>query len=157
MDNRRLIEQFYTAFRQLDAETMISCYHEDITFKDPAFGKLQGIRARAMWQMLCQNAIDLSVDFTDAEANDITGSARWQARYTFSKTGRRVHNKIMAKFRFKDGKIIDHEDSFNLWRWSGQALGWQGMLLGGTSFFRTRLQQQTNKMLDRFLQNSPSS
>lgn len=37
-----LINQFYTAFQQLDAEGMHACYHDDIEFWDPAFGKLKG-------------------------------------------------------------------------------------------------------------------
>ena len=154
MNNNQLIEQFYNAFQQLDADKMISCYHEDITFHDPAFVNIQGNRAKGMWRMLCQNAVDLSVEFSNVKADDEIGSAHWEAHYTFSKTGRKVHNKIDASFKFKDGKIIDHKDDFNLRKWSGQALGLQGMLLGGTSFFRNKLQAQTNKLLDRFLSDS---
>ncbi len=40
------------------------------------------------------------------------GSARWEAVYPFSETGRIVHNRIRAEFRFRDGKIIEHRDHF---------------------------------------------
>jgi len=43
---QKLIETFYTSFANLDAETMISCYHDEITFEDPAFGVLKGERAK---------------------------------------------------------------------------------------------------------------
>jgi len=43
-----LIEKFYTAFQNKDAEIMISCYHDDIIFCDPAFGEINGDDAKAM-------------------------------------------------------------------------------------------------------------
>ncbi len=52
---QKLVEKFYQAFAKLDAETMISCYHNDITFEDPAFGILKGEKAKNMWRMLCES------------------------------------------------------------------------------------------------------
>ena len=150
-DNEHIITQFYAAFQQLDANGMAACYHENVRFEDPAFGVLNGSRAGAMWQMLCSNARDLKIEFGSIEVNGNMGKAKWEAWYTFSKTGRKVHNSVSAYFEFKDGKIISHQDEFNLWRWAGQALGIQGYLLGGTRFFRSKLQAQTNKTLNRFI------
>ncbi|WP_024769749.1 MULTISPECIES: nuclear transport factor 2 family protein [Aquimarina] len=148
---KKLIETFYTGLSNLDAETMISCYHDDVVFEDPGFGKLKGNRAKGMWRMLCKNARNFKVEFSQVEANDQKGSAHWEAWYSFSKTGRSVHNKIDAQFEFKDGKIIKHTDDFNLHRWASQAIGWKGALLGGTGFFKKKLILQTNKMLDKFM------
>jgi len=147
---KELIKTFYTGLRERDAEKMISCYHEDIIFEDPGFGELKGKRAMKMWQMLCKNGKDLKITFSNIEADDHKGSAHWEAWYTFSKTGRSVHNKIDAKFEFKDGKISKHTDYFNLHRWASQAIGWKGKILGGTSFFKKKLHQQTNRLLDTF-------
>lgn len=148
---KKLIETFYTGLSNLDAETMISCYHDDVVFEDPGFGKLKGNRAKGMWRMLCKNARNFKVEFSQVEANDQKGSAHWEAWYSFSKTGRSVHNKIDAQFEFKDGKIIKHIDDFNLHRWASQAIGWKGALLGGTGFFKKKLILQTNKILDKFM------
>ncbi len=49
-----IIEKFYTALNNSDGPTMVSCYHDDVVFKDPAFGILKGERAKAMWLMLCE-------------------------------------------------------------------------------------------------------
>ena len=102
--------------------------------------------------MLCQSqkGKNFVVEYSNIEASNDKGSAHWEAHYTFGKTNRKVHNIIDAKFEFKDGKIIRHTDSFNLYRWSKQALGLQGWLLGWTSFFKNKLQQQTNGMLRKF-------
>ena len=148
MDSTALITQFYTAFQQLDAEAMAACYHKDVVFTDPAFGTLKGTHAANMWRMLCANQKDkgLKVEFSRITDH----SAHWEAQYIFSKTERKVHNKIDATFAFKDGLIIEHTDQFNLHKWATQAMGIQGFLLGGTGFFRKKLQAQTNKLLARY-------
>ena len=51
--NAALITRFYQAFQQLDAETMASCYSEDVQFSDPVFTDLRGAAADDMWRMLC--------------------------------------------------------------------------------------------------------
>ncbi len=146
------IETFYAAFTALDAEKMAACYHDEVVFEDPAFGRLQGERARNMWRMLChsQQGKDFRVWATHIAFDGERGTATWEAVYTFSATGRRVHNRISAQFVLKDGKILTHTDTFSLRKWAAQALGVKGYLLGGTGFFRKRLHAQTNRLLDRF-------
>ena len=145
-----LIRTFYTAFGKQDAEQMVACYHDEVSFTDPGFGTIKGERAKNMWRMLCQSARDLSVESSNIKVDEEKGTAHWEAIYTFSQTGRKVHNKIDAEFKFKDGKIIEHIDTFDLHAWAKQSLGFKGWLLGGTQFFKKKLQQQTNRMLDRF-------
>ena len=148
--NKDIIESFYQAFQKRDADGMAACYHPQVVFSDPAFGQLQGEDARLMWKMLCESGRDLQIEYSSISINNDTGKARWEAFYTFSKTGRKVHNIIDAQFEFKDGKIIKHTDNFNLYRWARQALGLQGWLLGGTSFFKSSLQKQTRRALERY-------
>ena len=148
----KVIQDFYKAFHEGDVERMVAYYHDDVLFEDPAFGELHGERAKNMWRMLrgSQKGKSFEVIASEIEADERSGKARWDARYTFSKTGRKVHNIIQASFVFKDGKIIQHTDHFNLHRWATQAMGFKGWLLGGTSFFRKKLQGQTNQLLDVF-------
>jgi ketosteroid isomerase-like protein len=154
-----VIEKFYKAFSNLDAETMVSCYHDQVVFEDPAFGILNGERAKNMWRMLCesQKNKDFRVDYSNIEVTENSGSAFWEAFYTFSKTGRKVHNRIHAKFEFKDGKIIKHTDTFNLHSWSKQALGLKGFVLGKTMYFKNKLNAQTNRLLDNYEKNKAKS
>ena len=149
---KNIIINFYNAFANLDAEEMVESYHPEVEFEDPAFGKLEGDRAKNMWRMLCksQKGKDFKIEFSDIEFEDQTGRAHWEAWYTFSKTGRKVHNIINAEFTFRDGKIITHKDTFDLYRWSKQALGLSGYLIGWSPFFRKKLQAQTNKLLSDF-------
>lgn len=147
-----IIETFYEAFQNLDAEKMVSLYHPDIEFEDPAFGKLKGERAKNMWRMLCatQKGKDFRITYNVSHFGKDNSKANWEAFYTFRPTQRKVHNKISASFILRDGLILKHIDDFNLHSWSKQALGLKGFLLGNTSFFKKKLQLQTNKLLDDF-------
>lgn len=129
---------------------MAACYHPNVVFNDSVFTDLRGKRAGQMWQMLCERGQDLRLEFKDVAADDTTGKAHWDAYYTFSRTGRKVHNSIDAAFRFQDGLIIEHRDTFNFWRWSSQALGTTGMLLGWTPFLQKKVQAQSMKTLDDY-------
>ncbi len=149
---KQLIETFYNAFKNLDAETMVSCYHENIVFEDPAFGILKSDHAKNMWRMLCesQKGKDFKITYSNIDANNLKGTAHWEAFYTFNRTGRKVHNIIIASFEFKDGKIIKHIDDFDLYKWSKQALGFKGLILGNTKFFKKQLNAQTQNLLLKF-------
>jgi|TARA_R100000479_G_scaffold51000_3_gene24098 limonene-1,2-epoxide hydrolase len=155
-DEDNIIEQFYQAFENLDAERMVETYHDDVTFEDPAFGVLRGEKAKNMWRMLCssQQGKDFKVKTTHIEYTPEKGTARWEAYYTFGKKQRKVHNVINAKFEFKDGKIINHLDRFNLYKWSKQSMGITGFLLGWTAFFKKKLNKQTHMRLSQFEQNN---
>ena len=149
--NKDLIIQFYTAFQNGDFAAMQKLYHDEAHFNDPAFQNLNALEVKAMWQMLVTAAKDLKVTFSEVEADDKKGSCKWEAKYTFSKTGRSVHNIIKANFEFKDGKIIQHNDHFSFWRWSRQALGTSGLLLGWSNTLRQKVQATARKGLEVFM------
>jgi ketosteroid isomerase-like protein len=128
-DNAKVIRELYDALDRHDGETMARQYAPDARFKDPAFGELTGEEAGDMWRMLTGRAEDLRVELADHSADGDSGTAHWIATYTFS-TGRHVVNDIHARFRFRDGLITEHEDSFSFWRWARQALGPAGLALG---------------------------
>jgi ketosteroid isomerase-like protein len=149
--NQRLIERFYQAFKGRDGRAMGACYHDQVHFADPVFVDLHGEQARGMWRMLCERGKDLVVEASRIEANEERGIAHWDAFYTFSATGQKVHNVIDAEFRFQDGLIIDHRDRFDLYRWARQALGIKGLLLGWAPPVQNAVRKQAMKGLDAFL------
>lgn len=104
-----------------------------------------------MWRMLCARATDLKIEFRDFDADDASGRVHWEAWYTFSATGRRVHNSVEARFEFRDGLIVRHRDSFDFWDWSSQALGLKGRLLGWSSAVRNRVRSQAAQRLDAYI------
>lgn len=149
--NESLITKFYTAFANADAKTMSECYHPKVHFIDPAFGLLKEELVSKMWEMLLSKSKgNLKIEFSNVKADDSTGSANWIATYNFSKTNRKVVNKIRAEFVFQDGLIIKHTDSFDVWKWSKQAFGTTGYLLGWTGFFQNKVQKQALLSLQKF-------
>jgi len=152
MSNKEILERFYTAFQQGDAATMSSLYHPDGYFSDPVFQALTAEEAGAMWTMLIGRSNgNLIIDFHSIEENDDVISGIWEAKYTFSKTERPVHNVIKTKMTIEDGKIIIHEDRFDFWKWSRMALGTPGILLGWTPFLRKKVRAQAQRALHQFM------
>ena len=149
-DHQALITRFYQAFQQLDAQGMAACYTDDVVFSDPVFGQLRGKDAADMWRMLTSRAKDFSLTFDQVQADGQRGSAHWVATYVFSQTGATVVNDIQARFVFRDGKICEHHDHFDLWRWSRQALGIKGLLLGWTPLVKNAIRAQAKKGLKAF-------
>jgi ketosteroid isomerase-like protein len=128
-DGDRIITALYDALDSGAGEAMAMLYEPEGSFRDPAFGRLSGEEAGDMWRMLTSRATDLRVELAEHEADGDRGSARWIATYTF-RTGRPVVNDIRASFRFRDGRIVEHVDSFSFHRWARQALGPAGWVLG---------------------------
>lgn len=147
--SRATLERFYTAFQQLDGEAMQACYAADAQFDDEAFSLRGQGEIGAMWRMLC--------DVTKAKGRDVwklefevkdDRHAHWEAHYRFSATGRLVHNIIDGEFEFDaQGLIKRHRDRFDFWRWSRQALGTPGLLLGWSPMLRNKVRAQAAKHL----------
>lgn len=156
--NAQLIQSFYTAFQNLNVDGMKHCYHPNIHFSDPAFPDLNGAQAGAMWSMLIENLKKgkggWKLEFSSIAANDTEGSAHWEAHYTLSSTGNKVHNIIEARFQFQDGKIIRHIDSFDFYRWARMGFGLKGTLLGWAPFFRKKVQATVNSLLIKYMERS---
>ena len=154
--NAELVARFYAAFAALDAATMAACYAPEVRFEDPVFQLKGKDEVMSMWSMLgaATRATSLDVwklEWRDVEAEAHSGRAHWEAHYRFSATGRLVHNIIEAEFEFRDGLIVAQRDRFGFWRWSRQALGAPGWLLGWTPFLRSKVQAQAAANLQKFL------
>ena len=134
-----VINRFYTAFAKSDWATMGSCYSDAARFSDPVFPDLDARGVRAMWRMLLTSGRPLRITFTVIEENATGGRCRWEAFYTFSKSGRAVHNIVTSTFTIKDGLIMVQVDAFDFWGWSRQALGASGVLLGWSPIVRNKV------------------
>jgi ketosteroid isomerase-like protein len=157
-EQKQVIERFYSAFQKLDYKTMNDCYSDDIIFSDPVFLTLREDEVRYMWEMLCKNAKDFSLSFSDIKSVDEEyATCKWVAHYTFSKTGNKVTNNSTAFMRIKDGKIIEHSDAFRLSSWIAQAFGWKGYWFGWTGFMKKAVQNNARKNLLKFIERKAVS
>lgn len=152
-----LIRRLYEAIKTRDTAAFEALYHPEAVFRDPVFD-LAGKQVPAMWHMLCEGGRDLAVGYRDVRAAGGKGSGHWEAVYTFSLPGggsRKVRNRIDSEFEFRDGKIFRHRDHFDFWRWSRQALGAPGLLLGWTPLLRSRIRERAAGNLARFIASHP--
>jgi hypothetical protein len=161
MHTEQTLRRLYDAFARLDADTMASCYAPDARFDDEAFS-LRGAReVGGMWKMLCngtqaKGAAVWKLSFRDIEADAASGKAHWDAHYLFSATGRIVDNAIDSRFSFTPGGLIaTQRDSFDFWRWSRQALGAPGLLLGWSPMLKKKVRATAAANLQAFLSRNP--
>ena len=145
-------ERFYDAFALGDWHTMGMTYAQHATFSDPVFPLLGVDEVRAMWHMLLAGAQDFSLSYNIVAENEDGARVVWVARYTFGPTGRPVTNRAVTEMRFAAGRIVKQVDRVSSWRWSRQALGVPGLLLGWTPMLRAKVQSQAAAGLRRFVQ-----
>jgi len=149
-DTAATIHRFYQAFARRDHCTMSGCYAAAARFSDPVFPGLRDARIGQMWRMLCERGADLRIVHGPVECEGDRCRTTWEAWYTFSATGRSVHNRVHAEFVMVDGLISEHRDHFDFHRWARQALGLKGLLLGWTPLARRAVQGQAARALERF-------
>ena len=63
---------------------------------------------------------------------------------------------IDASFKFENGLIADHRDSFDLYAWARQALGPVGVLLGWSPPVHAKIRSQAREGLDEFMAGGPA-
>ncbi len=68
--NEELMARFYSAFQRRDYQTMQNCYGNKVIFYDPVFEDLVDDEVKLMWEMLCNKAADLSIEFKNLQADD---------------------------------------------------------------------------------------
>jgi ketosteroid isomerase-like protein len=142
-------QRFFDAFALGDHHTMGQLYAPDATFSDPIFPLLSAEEVRLMWRMLLTRAQDFAVSATVDETPH-GARAVWIARYRYG--ARPVRNRVYTEMAIAAGKIVRQVDRFSFWRWSRQALGWQGWLFGWTPWLRNRVRAQAAEALRRFAQ-----
>jgi ketosteroid isomerase-like protein len=152
--NAALIQRFYEAFQRQDADAMAACYAPDVEFTDPVFGVLRGSEAGDMWRMLIARATEFSLTFDTIQTVGQTATAKWVATYRFTQTGRMVINPIRSRFVIRDGLIVEHRDTFDLWAWSRQALGFKGLALGWSSIVQNAIRETARKSLLAYRQRA---
>lgn len=146
-----VVARFFAAFGRGDAEGMAACYADDARFSDPVFTDLRGEEVRDMWRMLLSRAgPDFRVACTALEASGGTARARWEAWYSFGRRRRPVHNVVASRFTLAGGRIVRQEDSFDLPRWLGMALGPLGKAFGRTRLLQERVRRGARQNLERF-------
>lgn len=116
---RDVVTEFYAAFVKQDTKSMEQLYSKDVKFQDAIFkyGDREG--TMGMWNKILRDPKSkFSFELKSVEGDVVTG--HWKADYEL--LGRKVHNEIDARMVVRDGKIVEHRDSFDWDKWAKQAL-----------------------------------
>jgi uncharacterized protein len=149
--NEALLHKLYAALSAHNHREMAACYQADATFNDIAFNLRDAREIHAMWHMISEG--DIAVTVRAVDANDQTGHSEVIDDYTFSDTGRKVHNRITSTFRFRDGLIAEQRDECDPRQWADMALGGiNGMVAGRIALLR---RWKAAKKLRRFVDRHP--
>ncbi|MBI3272445.1 MAG: nuclear transport factor 2 family protein [Planctomycetes bacterium] len=120
---RDVARTFYDAFIKGDVATLQGLYAPDVKFRDEIFTFSDRAGTMGMWRVLVdpKSGGRFSYEILGADAN--TATVRWIADYKFPspKFGRKVHNVVTATLVVRNGRIVDHHDSFSWEKWSRQA------------------------------------
>jgi ketosteroid isomerase-like protein len=150
-----VVTRYFEAFRRRDAAAMAACYADDAHFSDPIFPDLDAAGVRAMWAMLLSRGSDVTVDYTIQSGTPDAADIDWVARYTFSGTGRKVENRVHTRLEIAADRIVRQKDTFDTWRWSRQALGFTGLLLGWSPTLIGKVQAKAARGLESFRARTP--
>jgi ketosteroid isomerase-like protein len=141
--NAVLLRRLFTSLQARDHSEMADCYAPAATFRDIAFDLHDRSEIHAMWRMVCTTTT-VTVTIESIEADDHAGRARIVDDYTFSDTQRRVVNPIESRFRFENGRIVEHRDECDARRWADQAFGGVKGWLAGRIRLLARVRRRAN-------------
>lgn len=147
---KKVVKRLYEAFKRKDGAAMGHLYANNASFSDPVFPRLSGDEIGRMWRMLCERGADLEIEYEIVETTPKSAIVRWKATYTFSATGRKVVNEIESHFEGDGARIHRQTDHFSFWKWSQQALGTTGLLLGWTPIVKNKVRSESKAALDNF-------
>lgn len=133
---------------------MQACYADQAHFSDSAFVNLDNKEVKAMWEMLVKTGKDMSLSFSNVRETESGGSADWTATYLFSRTGNHVVNHVHSEFVIENGLIVSQTDHFDFYKWSRQAFGFTGLLLGWTPYFKSKVQNTAKQSLHDYMKKN---
>jgi predicted SnoaL-like aldol condensation-catalyzing enzyme len=149
--NTILLDRLFTSLDGHDHAAMAGCYGTAAKFSDIAFCLEGRKQIHAMWHMICEG--DIRAKFHIVDADNHSAQVNVTDDYTFSSTGRKVHNVIQSRFRFQDGVIIEHQDSCDARAWAAMALGGaSGWFAGRFHLLRSK---KAHEKLDAFVARHP--
>ena len=151
-----VVSAWLDAFARGDANGMAACYAREARFSDPVFVDLRGPVVGDMWRMLLSSAtVQVRTLATGSDGEEAW--ATWEASYVFGKSGRAVRNVVSSRFHIRAGLIVEQRDRFPFWRWSRQALGFRGLILGWTPLVRNAVRRQARRRLDAWRSSHASA
>ena len=147
MNSKEIAIKFYDAFSAANIEVLKQLYDKKLIFNDNIFVNLDYNETISMWSSLLVGNKNMSIKYEIKKYSEKYVEVEWIADYLFTSTNRNVKNIILAKMEIDQGKIINHTDNFDFYKWSQMAFGITGVLIGWTSFFKNKVRTEAYNKL----------
>ncbi len=142
-----IVNTFYEALNKGDIKTIRQLYHPEAVYKSEMF-TLKGQEVFALWYTASQPEMNLKVECTSLKEVNNEVHTTWNISYQLSVVNRTVKLSEIGLFRFKDGKIIFHQDKYSFYSWCKQTFGPIGWLFGWTTWLKKRVSKQALKTIN---------
>ena len=147
MNSKEIAIKFYDAFSAANIDVLKQLYDKKLIFNDNIFVNLDYNETISMWSSLLVGNKNMSIKYEIKKYSEKYVEVEWIADYLFTSTNRNVKNIILAKMEIDQGKIINHTDNFDFYKWSQMAFGITGALIGWTSFFKNKVRTEAYNKL----------
>ena len=147
MNSKEIAIKFYDAFSAANIDVLKQLYDKKLRYNDNIFVNLDYNETISMWSSLLVGNKNMSIKYEIKKYSEKYVEVEWIADYLFTSTNRNVKNIILAKMEIDQGKIINHTDNFDFYKWSQMAFGITGVLIGWTSFFKNKVRTEAYNKL----------
>ncbi|MBO6794497.1 MAG: nuclear transport factor 2 family protein [Balneolaceae bacterium] len=145
-NSTEIVKTFYEALNNGDIKTVRQLYHPDAVYKSEMFS-LKGPEVFALWYTATQPEMNLTAECSSINKVNNEVHTTWNISYELSVVNRTIKLSEKGLFKFKDGKIIFHQDKYSFYSWCKQTLGPIGWLFGWTAWLKKRVSKQALKTI----------
>eukprot|EP01117_Protostelium_nocturnum_P003508 TRINITY_DN1457_c0_g1_i1.p1 TRINITY_DN1457_c0_g1~~TRINITY_DN1457_c0_g1_i1.p1 ORF type:complete len:189 (-),score=47.62 TRINITY_DN1457_c0_g1_i1:146-712(-) len=179
--HHQLLQQFFDHWSEKNVAEMEKIVDvSNLRLSDPLYDQLKSDEIISLWKFYCSRpqfnleCKDVSIEEHDVvvRTNPLFGGFNSKAKvatpqmttkligvaeYTISyqdAEGRLLTNDVNASFEFKNKKIVEITNKFDLWTWAKQTQGVSGSLLGWTSTAQATCCANAAKELEEFTKSN---
>ncbi len=126
---------------------MSKCLHPQVSYSDPLFTDLRGVRVGLRWQWLLHHATDFKLQHQIIFWDERKAQVKSDISYTWLED-RPVHHQVLSTLTVWDDLIVRQVDEYPFWPYARQAYGVAGRLLGGIPWVQSVVQRRAMQAVE---------
>jgi hypothetical protein len=135
-----VVERFFSAYANADPVAMSACLHPQISYSDPLFPDLRGVRVGLRWHWQLRHATEFKLQKQIMFMDERKAQLKLDVAYLWH--GRAVHHEVLSTLTIWDDLIVRQIDEYPYWPYAKQAYGVAGHLLGGLGWAQSVVQRR---------------
>jgi hypothetical protein len=135
-----VVERFFLAYSKADPVLMSACLHPQISYSDPLFPDLRGVRVGLRWHWQLRHATDFKLQKQIIFLDERKAQLKLDIAYLWHR--RAVHHQVLSTLTIWDDMIVRHVDEYPYWQYAKQAQGLAGYVFGGFGWAQSVVQRR---------------